>query len=271
MSTESELREWRFGSTQAERLAAAILALDGHRDVTPQAPLGGADDRKDILSRRDGVTYLSAVYFPSTVKSFADIMDKYRHDREGIRLHETDQFVFLTNQHITLGQRSTLKDTGSLLDEIYDLQRITTILDSPPGYGLRLKHLGIRMATEEQVSFFEVLQGRPRQGLLPSHEPTDAERALALELINLLDGPFSHETWNKFEQRNPTLTKRAKQPLPWSMVPGWIGHTSDATARSYLRPFGMATNTKFLASSPISRREYCASSVSCERRRAAMH
>lgn len=232
MSTESELREWRTGSTQAERLAAALLALDGHRDITPQAPLGGADDRKDILSSRDDVTYLSAVYFPSTVKSFSDVTDKFQHDREGMQRHGTDRFIFLTNQHLTLGERSQLRGVGSSSDEIYDLQRITTILDSPPGYGLRLSHLRIQMTIEEQISFFEVLQGQATLNRNatsgkagsgpPLHETTDAEHALALDLINLIKGPFIREAWNQFELRNPTLTKRARQPWPWDSMPLWI-------------------------------------------------
>lgn len=227
MSTESELREWRTGSTQAERLAAALLALDGHRDVTPQAPLGGADDRKDILSSRDDITYLSAVYFPSTVKPFSDVFDKFQHDREGMQRHGIDRFVFLTNQHLTLGERSQLRGVGSSSDEIYDLQRIATILDSPPGYGLRLSHLKIQMTTEEQISFFEIMQGQAAlrgnsSSAMSLRETTDAERALASELIKLIDGPFSREAWSQFELRNPTLTKRARQPWPWDLVPGWI-------------------------------------------------
>jgi hypothetical protein len=188
MSTEYELREWRTGSTQAERLAAALLALDGHYDVTPQAPLGGADDRKDILSRRAGVTYLCAVYFPSTVKSFADVSDKFQHDREGMQRHGTDRFVFVTNQHLTLGQRTQLMSIGSSSDEIYDLQRVVAILDSPPGYGLRLSYLRIQMTIEEQISFFDVLQG---QAALRRDVASDKEKRLLDEVagrtLTLLD------------------------------------------------------------------------------------
>ncbi len=51
-STEPRLREWRTGQAGAERLGAAILHLDGFEDIDPQAPLGGPDDRKDILCRK---------------------------------------------------------------------------------------------------------------------------------------------------------------------------------------------------------------------------
>ena len=48
-TTETQLREWRTGQAGAERLGAAILHLDGFEDIDPQVPLGGPDDRKDIL------------------------------------------------------------------------------------------------------------------------------------------------------------------------------------------------------------------------------
>ena len=38
-STESQLREWRQGQVGAERLAAALLHLDGFVEIDPQAPL----------------------------------------------------------------------------------------------------------------------------------------------------------------------------------------------------------------------------------------
>jgi Fic family protein len=62
------------------------------------------------------------------------------------------------NQHLTLKNRISLKNSGSETDEIYDLQRIASILDSPPGYGARLSYLRIQMTLEEQVSFFSTLQ-----------------------------------------------------------------------------------------------------------------
>lgn len=66
MSTESELRDWRNGQTNAVRMCAAILAIEGYTDIDPQAPLGGPDDRKDILARRAGPTRAAAstVEFP---------------------------------------------------------------------------------------------------------------------------------------------------------------------------------------------------------------
>lgn len=40
-ATKGMLRDWRLGHTQAERLVAGLLHLEGYRDVDPQHPLGG--------------------------------------------------------------------------------------------------------------------------------------------------------------------------------------------------------------------------------------
>jgi hypothetical protein len=39
VSTESELRDWRNGQTNAVRMCAAILAIEGYTDIDPQARL----------------------------------------------------------------------------------------------------------------------------------------------------------------------------------------------------------------------------------------
>ena len=59
MTTESALRDWRYGQTQAERLAAALLHLEGFEAVDPQHPLGGPDGLKDsCAARMDSVGWL---------------------------------------------------------------------------------------------------------------------------------------------------------------------------------------------------------------------
>jgi hypothetical protein len=63
--TEFKLIAWRDGSTQAERLAAAILTLSAYTEIDPQAPLGGPDGRKDIICIKGGRRWIGAVYFPS--------------------------------------------------------------------------------------------------------------------------------------------------------------------------------------------------------------
>jgi hypothetical protein len=112
MSTEIDLRDWRGGQTNAERLCAGILEISGYTDVDPQAPLGGPDDKKDILARRRGLSFVAAVFFPPTLQSFSNIQDKFVKDREGVLRHRADGFIFLVNQPLTISQRNTLLSLG---------------------------------------------------------------------------------------------------------------------------------------------------------------
>jgi hypothetical protein len=157
MSTESELRDWRSGQTNAERMCAAILAIEGYTDIDPQAPLGGPDDKKDILARRAGHRFVVAVFFPHTHQNFASIKRKFAEDRRGVARHRSDGFVFMVNQPLTLGERQQLEDLGGPLDELYHLERLRHALDSPSGYGLRLEYLRRSMTVEEQIAFFSTL------------------------------------------------------------------------------------------------------------------
>lgn len=179
MSTETELAAWRLGSTQAERLAAAILSIEGYELIEPQAPLGGPDDRKDILAQRGDHTVLAAVYFPGSQQSFSAIEAKYKHDRKGLGRHARDRFVFITNQNLTLHQRADIKG-GNPTDEIYELQRVTTLMDSPRGYGLRLGYLRIPMTAEDQIAFFDTLESRRK-------EESAELSAVSGRTLNLLD------------------------------------------------------------------------------------
>jgi hypothetical protein len=61
--TELRLSFWRDGSTQAERLAAAVLRLSGYEEIDPQNPLGGPDGKKDILCQKGGLTWVAARRF----------------------------------------------------------------------------------------------------------------------------------------------------------------------------------------------------------------
>jgi hypothetical protein len=154
-ATDTTLWDWRYGQTQAERLCADLLQVEGFSDIDPQSPLGGRDGRKDILCTRNGHHWLAAAYFPPTRVDFKDIKQKFCHDFEGVARHSIDGFVFLTNQPITPGQREDLRDHVEPTPvELYHLERIRSILDSPKGYGLRLEYLRIPMTEEEQYSFW---------------------------------------------------------------------------------------------------------------------
>ena len=114
-STESVLKEWRFGSTQAERLCADLLHLEGYESVDPQHPLGGPDERKDIVCLKEGRRWTGAVYFPPTEPTFKDIKGKFEHDAKGAIAINAYGMAFFVNQHLTLGERDELLTaSGSL-------------------------------------------------------------------------------------------------------------------------------------------------------------
>jgi len=153
--TELKLSFWRDGSTKAERLAAAALRLSGYEEIDPQSPLGGPDGKKDILCCRGGLTWVGAVYFPNGPTRFATIKKKFKSDLDGMP-RKPEGFVFVTNQSLTPSQRTTFtaiaKAKGKECD-ILHLQRLQNLLDSVPGYGVRIQYLGIRMTIEEQLSW----------------------------------------------------------------------------------------------------------------------
>lgn len=154
MTTEATLRDWRFGSIQAERLCAGLLQISGYSDIDPQATLGGPDGKKDILARRGGRLFVAAVYFPSTQPAFSVIREKFIQDRKGVASNHASGLIFFINQYLTVGQRAALQAVGGPADEIFHLERMRHLLDSPIGYGLRLEYLRRPMSPEEQAAFF---------------------------------------------------------------------------------------------------------------------
>ena len=154
--TEVRLVAWRDGSTQAERLSAAILKLAGYDDIDPQAPIGGPDGGKDILCARGGITWVGAVYFPPTLVTFAAVKKKFLSDLSKVPAHHRG-FIFVTNRPLTPTQRTALETAGTTAGkdvDIFSLERLRALLDAPRGYGARLQFLGIPMTTEDQLSWF---------------------------------------------------------------------------------------------------------------------
>lgn len=155
LPTELVLSGWRYGQTQAERLAANILIIEGFESVDPQCPLGGPDGLKDILCKKDEVKWIAACYFPTTPADFSKISVKFKADLKGVKKNGARGFAFFTNQRISPAERSELvKLAKPYRAEIYHVERIRGILDDPRGYGLRLEYLRIPMSTEEQVSLW---------------------------------------------------------------------------------------------------------------------
>jgi hypothetical protein len=130
--TWHRLREWTKGQAQSERLAAQILVREGFRDFDPSHPLGGRDGGKDAIANKNGMQFAMAVYFPRGQQPFNAIKAKFDGDLAGARRNSADGIAFVTNQELTLGEREEIKAVAArTVTELYHLERITTILDSP--------------------------------------------------------------------------------------------------------------------------------------------
>jgi hypothetical protein len=155
--TWHRLLEWDKGQTPAERLAAVILNLEGFQNIDPSHPLGGRDELKDMFLTYNGAKWIGAVYFPRRQQSFSTIQNKFKHDLEGVKANNAQGMVFFTNQELTLGERKKLQESASDIDVlIYHLERISTILNTPQAYGIRMEYLDIEMSKDEQIAFFSM-------------------------------------------------------------------------------------------------------------------
>lgn len=155
--TAKLLANWEDGSGNAERLCSDLLRLDDFEDIDPQHPLGGPDGGKDILCSKRANTFVAAAHFPTQSIKFAETQKKFRDDLEASLNHKRDGFIFLTNQRLSVGERSILEQVAASKGKrclIYHRERLRVMLDSPSGYGLRLRHLGVAMSHEEQAAFF---------------------------------------------------------------------------------------------------------------------
>ena len=149
------LLDWDKGQAPSERLAAQILISEKYISVDPSHPLGGRDGLKDILCKKEGLKYVAASYFPRGQKSFSDITNKFKGDLAGIDKNNADGIAFITNQELRLGEREELVNLvpqGKEID-LFHLERLTAILNSPINYGTRLEFLDIEMTKEEQLAY----------------------------------------------------------------------------------------------------------------------
>jgi len=152
--TWHRLLEWDLGSAASERLAGIILAHEGFRDIDPSHPMGGKDGLKDMVLTHNGRRWVAAVYFPRGQKAFSDIKKKFIHDCEGVVKNNAGGIAFVTNQEIKLSERKELVEEQNVDVQLFHLERICLLLNTPSLYGVRLEFLRIDMSKEEQLSFF---------------------------------------------------------------------------------------------------------------------
>jgi len=147
--TWHRLRDWTDGQAKSERLAAQILLSDGYRRLDPSHPLGGPDGGKDALVERGDESWVMAAYFPHGQKPFSEIVGKFTADFAGVSRNAAAGLAFVTNQRLTLEERSRLLAGLTSPVDIYHLERITTILDQPNMSNVRLQFLGINFSDDQ--------------------------------------------------------------------------------------------------------------------------
>src|SRR5262249_30637905 len=87
-------------------------------------------------------------------QDFRGISEKFQADLKGMSRNSADGIVFVTNQELRLAERKKLADIApDKVVELYHLERLTLLLNTPANYGLRLEFLGIRITEEEYLAF----------------------------------------------------------------------------------------------------------------------
>ena len=140
--TWHRLREWTYGQTPSERLAGQVLLAEGYTGFDPSHPLGGPDGGHDGVATKDGLRWVMAVYFPRGQQSIREITKKFTSDVEGVATNGADGIVFVTNQELTLRERSDLAASTECQVELYHLERVTAVLDQPSMRPSRNQFLG---------------------------------------------------------------------------------------------------------------------------------
>lgn len=142
--TWHRLREWTNDQGPSERLAAQVLLHEGYVGIDPSHPLGGRDGGGDAICTKDGKRWVMAVYFPRGQQPIGSIIDKFSHDLHGACANQAEGIAFVTNQELRLAERKSLVElASSMTAEIYHLERLATILDSPAMASVRKQFLGI--------------------------------------------------------------------------------------------------------------------------------
>lgn len=142
-----------MSSTAAERLSALILASEGYESIDPAHPLGGRDGLKDMVCEKNGIKWIGACFFPTGQQKFQVIKNKFLKDLNGVEKNHAKGMAFITNQKLQLSERKVLNELSSHHVDLFHLDRITGILNTPINYGVRQDFLHIEMTEEEKTSF----------------------------------------------------------------------------------------------------------------------
>ena len=148
------LLQWAKGQPASERLAALILDSEGYRSIDPSHPLGGKDGGKDIICVKDGIKMIGAVYFPREQQTQKEIETKFLNDLKWIATNSASGMAFVTNQELHLAERKHLQDLApNVVVDLFHLERIASILNTPRNYGVRQEFLDLAISQEEYIAF----------------------------------------------------------------------------------------------------------------------
>ncbi|MCI1780181.1 MAG: hypothetical protein LKI53_09540 [Bacteroidales bacterium] len=200
VETFERLRNWERGQTASEKLSAQFLIYNKYININPSHPRGGPDGGKDIICYKGRKKMIVACFFPKSKRPFSEIKNKFINDSQGISKNNGDGFIFITNQELTISQRSKLKKEidNKYEIKIYHLENLRDFLDAPIGYGVRLEYLNIDMTKEEQISYLETKNTEIRE--LHTHI-----RKLLEEKIQNANGNISEVVTPEYTQDNLNL------------------------------------------------------------------
>ena len=173
----------------------------------------------------DGKRWIGAVYFPRGQQSFPDIKKKFAHDLDGVKANNAEGLAFVTNQELRLGERKILTELMPEVDvQIYHLERIASLLNTPSFYGIRMEFLDIEMSKEEQLSFFADQDQR-----LARIEGTLAQMAIGIDGYKTLltSTPPKQQTNDEDEEWDEFL----KSLVQWMRLQTW--------QMSFVKKFGL--------------------------------
>lgn len=232
--TWRRLREWSRGQAASERLAAHILRSQGYKELDPSHPLGGKDGLKDTICSKEGVKFIGASYFPREQKTLAALTKKFEGDLKGVAKNNAQGFAFVTNQQLTLAERNkltTIAEAVPLPLDLFHLERIAHILDSPQCYGIRLEFLDIEMNKEEQLAFLatvgnfserienvcaliDLLRAEVKNIIQPPEKPKVRPKGR----VSLT--PSLTRMWDKLKKCSHCGYGYAVEGAPWAMLSG---------------------------------------------------
>lgn len=147
------LLNWTYGLAAARQLAAQVLLDQGFTLLAPDHPLAGPDGGTDMLYVKDGQRWLMTTYFQFEQQSIEQIKAQFINELASVAKFSANGIVFITNQELSRIERGELKQVCdfSLLD-VFDLDRIATILDSPRMAQVRQQTLYIETIPANQAS-----------------------------------------------------------------------------------------------------------------------